>query len=131
MILTTYILYIGLTLVIHNDQGGIIKHYVDKYQKLSDKNGSIIIDGPCISACTTFATIIPKDKICSTEKGILGFHSAFIGLSPRYTKDGTILMNSYWTESMKKAIINKGWDGISEHPLFIIIPATKFYKKCT
>ena len=36
----------------------------------------IVIDGPCLSACTLLTGIIPKDRVCVTSRAVLGFHAA-------------------------------------------------------
>jgi hypothetical protein len=36
----------------------------------------IIIDGPCLSACTLLTGIVPRDHVCVTNRAVLGFHAA-------------------------------------------------------
>jgi len=36
----------------------------------------LVIDGPCLSACTLFTAFIPRDHVCVTPRAILGFHGA-------------------------------------------------------
>jgi hypothetical protein len=36
----------------------------------------IIIDGPCLSACTLLTGIVPRDHVCITNRAVLGFHAA-------------------------------------------------------
>jgi hypothetical protein len=35
-----------------------------------------VIDGPCFSACTLVLIIIPKSRICVTQRAVFGFHAA-------------------------------------------------------
>ena len=36
----------------------------------------VVIDGPCLSACTLVLSMVPIDRICVTRRAILGFHAA-------------------------------------------------------
>jgi hypothetical protein len=36
----------------------------------------IVIDGPCLSACTLLTGIVPRDHVCITNRAVLGFHAA-------------------------------------------------------
>ena len=35
----------------------------------------VIIDGPCLSACTLVLSTIPRNRICVTRRAVLGFHA--------------------------------------------------------
>jgi hypothetical protein len=36
----------------------------------------VVIDGPCLSACTLVLSVVPNDRICVTRRAVLGFHAA-------------------------------------------------------
>jgi hypothetical protein len=36
----------------------------------------VVIDGPCLSACTLVLSMVPNDRICVTRRAVLGFHAA-------------------------------------------------------
>jgi hypothetical protein len=36
----------------------------------------VVIDGPCLSACTLVLSMVPNNRICVTRRAILGFHAA-------------------------------------------------------
>jgi len=36
----------------------------------------IVIDGPCLSACTLVLMTVPRERICVTPRAVLGFHAA-------------------------------------------------------
>jgi hypothetical protein len=36
----------------------------------------VVIDGPCLSACTLVLSVVPSDRICVTRRAVLGFHAA-------------------------------------------------------
>jgi hypothetical protein len=36
----------------------------------------VVIDGPCLSACTLLIGIVPRHHVCVTKRAVLGFHAA-------------------------------------------------------
>ena len=36
----------------------------------------VVIDGPCLSACTLVLMMVPAERICVTRRAVLGFHAA-------------------------------------------------------
>jgi hypothetical protein len=61
---------------ITNDPGGEITAYLSKFQEMRESGERLIIDGPCLSACTLFTAIIPRNQVCITRRAVLGFHAA-------------------------------------------------------
>ena len=61
---------------ITNDPGGEVSSYVQRFQELRASGEHIVIDGPCLSACTLLTGIIPRDRVCVTSRAELGFHAA-------------------------------------------------------
>ena len=59
-----------------NDPGGEVSSYVRKFQGMRAAGERIVIDGPCLSACTLLTGIIPRDHVCITPRAVLGFHAA-------------------------------------------------------
>jgi hypothetical protein len=59
-----------------NDPGGEVSSYVRKFQALRASGARVVIDGPCLSACTLLTGIIPRDRVCITGRAVLGFHAA-------------------------------------------------------
>ena len=62
---------------ISNDPGGQIGPYLDRFAALRNSGQSVMIDGPCLSACTMLLGIIPRERICVTSRARLGFHAAW------------------------------------------------------
>jgi hypothetical protein len=62
---------------ISNDAGGQIGPYLDRLATLRSSGESVVIDGPCLSACTLLLGIIPRERICVTSRASLGFHAAW------------------------------------------------------
>jgi hypothetical protein len=61
---------------ITGDSGGQVSVYVHKYQALRAAGEHIVVDGPCLSSCTLFTGIVPRDHVCVTARAELGFHAA-------------------------------------------------------
>src|SRR5712691_1686438 len=56
--------------------GGEVGSYLRLFAMVRQSGHRVIIDGPCLSACTLVLSTIPRDRICVTRRAILGFHSA-------------------------------------------------------
>ena len=65
------------TVRISNDKGGQIGPYLDAYVSLRKSGQRVMIDGPCLSACTIVLGVMPRDRICVTPRAQLGFHAAW------------------------------------------------------
>jgi hypothetical protein len=61
---------------ITNDPGGEVASYVQKFQQMRETGERIVIDGPCLSACTLLTGLVPRDHVCVTSRAVLGFHAA-------------------------------------------------------
>jgi hypothetical protein len=59
------------------DPGGQIGPYLENLAVLRSSGERVIIDGPCLSACTMLLGVIPRERICVTAKARLGFHAAW------------------------------------------------------
>jgi len=62
---------------IANDPGGLITTYVQRFNAARDSGERIVIDGPCLSACTLVLGLVPRERICVTSNASLGFHAAW------------------------------------------------------
>jgi len=58
------------------DPGGEVSSYIQKYQGLRASGQRVVVDGPCLSACTLMLGIIPRQHICVTSRAVFGFHAA-------------------------------------------------------
>jgi hypothetical protein len=65
-------------MVISEDRGGQIGQYVHAYTALASAGEHVIIDGPCLSACTLMLGIVSRERICATSRAQLGFHAAWL-----------------------------------------------------
>ena len=59
-----------------SDPGGEVASYIQKFRQVRASGQHVIIDGPCLSACTLLTGIVPKDRVCVTHRAALGFHAA-------------------------------------------------------
>jgi hypothetical protein len=64
------------TVLITNDRGGSLGAYLQRYSSIRDSGERVIIDGPCLSACTVVLALVPARQICLTPRALLGFHAA-------------------------------------------------------
>ena len=62
---------------IADDMGGPLGEYLLVFAAIRDAGGRVMIDGSCFSACTLVTALIPTDKICITERAMLGFHAGW------------------------------------------------------
>src|SRR4030081_1609237 len=56
--------------------GGQVGPFLDLFERLRDSGERVVIDGPCLSACTLVLSAVPQERICVTRRAILGFHAA-------------------------------------------------------
>jgi hypothetical protein len=55
--------------------GGYVLDYVDLFSRVRQSGERVVIDGPCLSACTLVLSTIPHNRICVTRRAVLGFHA--------------------------------------------------------
>ncbi len=110
------------TVEIAGDYGGFLVAYEAKWKKLASEHANVRIAGPCVSACTVLAGYIPREDICVTPKGSMGFHMAF---PPFVTPD---LWKDY-PGDIQGWITKQG--GLTYSLLWLQAPEIyKFFKKC-
>jgi hypothetical protein len=56
--------------------GGQVGPFLDLFEGVRDSGERVVIDGPCLSACTLVLSMVPNNRICVTRRAILGFHAA-------------------------------------------------------
>jgi hypothetical protein len=56
--------------------GGEVGPFLDLFESVRDTGECVVIDGPCLSACTLVLSVVPNDRICVTRRAVLGFHAA-------------------------------------------------------
>ena len=66
------------TMLISEDRGGQIGHYLQAFATLRSSGERVVIDGNCLSACTLVLGLVPRERICATPRARLGFHAAWM-----------------------------------------------------
>src|SRR5712691_263437 len=56
--------------------GGQVGPFLDLFEQVRESGERVVIDGPCLSACTLVLSMVPNDRICVTRRAVLGFHAA-------------------------------------------------------
>ena len=56
--------------------GGQVGTFLDLFERVRASGERVVIDGPCLSACTLVLSMVPNDRICVTRRAVLGFHAA-------------------------------------------------------
>jgi hypothetical protein len=105
---------------ITNDSGGVIGAYLQRFESLSRSGQNVIIDGPCLSACTLVLGTVLPDHLCVTSRARLGFHTAWrfneSGL-PVVSPEGTELLMRNYPAQIRGWIYGRG--GLSPHLMYL------------
>ena len=56
--------------------GGQVGPFLDLFEQVRQSGERVVIDGPCLSACTLVLSTVPNERICVTRRAVLGFHAA-------------------------------------------------------
>ena len=64
------------TLRILASPGGTVGPFLELFEGVNAAGEDVVIDGPCLSACTLVLSVVPSDRICVTRRAVLGFHAA-------------------------------------------------------
>jgi hypothetical protein len=61
---------------IKSSPGGEVTSYLTLFELVRRSGDRVVIDGPCLSACTLVLSVVPSRRICVTRRAVLGFHAA-------------------------------------------------------
>ena len=56
--------------------GGQVGPFIELFDRVRASGERVVIDGPCLSACTLVLMTVPTERICVTRRAVLGFHAA-------------------------------------------------------
>jgi len=56
--------------------GGQVGPFIELFDRVRQSGERVVIDGPCLSACTLVLMTIPEERVCVTRRAVLGFHAA-------------------------------------------------------
>jgi len=97
----------GAEVVHGNDQGGLLGEYVEKYRAMAARGDTLVVDGPCYSACTLALGIV---DVCATPRASFGFHMAqsmtLFGYFPNYY--WSRYMMAHYPPEIRGWIVSKG-----------------------
>lgn len=97
---------------ITNDPGGEVNAYLRKFHDIRASGERLVIDGPCLSACTLFTALIPRNQVCVTRRAVLGFHAASYYDDARRslvpTRAGTGLVMRIYPPQIRSWIVRHG-----------------------
>ena len=93
------------------DGGGQIGPYLQRLAALRSSGQQVVIDGPCLSACTLVLGVIPRERICVTRRARLGFHAAWHpgeNGRPTPSQGGTQLLMEIYPQHVRRWIARNG-----------------------
>ncbi len=108
------------TMRIAEDRGGQIGQYLQAFASVRSSGESVVIDGNCLSACTLVLGLVPRERICATERARLGFHAAWMpdrDGRPVTSPLGTQALWSIYPASVRRWINQHG--GLSRKMIFM------------
>jgi hypothetical protein len=103
-----------------SDAGGQIGPYLENLVALRGTGERVIIDGPCLSACTMVLGVIPRERICVTRRARLGFHAAWHpgeNGRPITSRGGTQLLMDIYPQNVRRWIARRG--GLTPRMLYL------------
>ena len=120
------------TIRIAGDAGGQIGAYLQRHETMRQSGERVVIDGPCLSACTLVLGAIPHNRICVTSRALLGFHAAFhVDQSGRKVMSlgGNSLLMDHYPRKIRNWIARRG--GLSRQMMFLSGPGlASMYASC-
>jgi hypothetical protein len=113
------------------DYGGRIDRYIADLSRVRQEGEKVIVDGPCLSACTLILAMLPRESVCSTPFGLFGFHSAWYENEgkPAYAKEASRLIWNMYPKDIQNKLIALNWTG-DEHPEMIYVQAQTMVNRC-
>jgi hypothetical protein len=95
---------------ISEDRGGQIGHYLQAFSMVRSSGERVVIDGNCLSACTLLLGLIPRSRMCATDRARLGFHAAWMP-----DADGRPVTSATGTRALWNAYPNSVRSWIKRH----------------
>jgi hypothetical protein len=112
--------------------GGVAESYFNFFTQVRKSGQRVVIDGPCLSACTLVLSIVPRSRICVTRRAVLGFHApTFVDRSGRisHPRDATRAVTAAYPAQVRAWLRQKG--GLKKN--FIYLKGrelTTIYRRC-
>jgi len=96
---------------IRDDMGGSLGRYLRMFAAIRESGERVIIDGNCFSACTLVTAMIPKDRVCVTQRAMLGFHAGWVDDQAGnrvISAEGTQLLYQMYPPTIRRWITRHG-----------------------
>lgn len=118
--------------------GGSVGAFIKRFIEIKNSGARVIIDGPCISACTFVLALVDNARVCATHRAFLAFHSAAeaTGEFSEAAREVTRIMWHMYPRNLRDWLLSKGWngDGTTRHSELIFLEAAdlhRFVRPCT
>jgi hypothetical protein len=108
------------TMRISEDRGGQIGRYLEAFASVRSSGERVVVDGNCLSACTLVLGVVPRERICATQRARFGFHAAWMpdrDGRPVTSPLGTQALWSIYPASVRRWITQHG--GLSRKMIFL------------
>jgi hypothetical protein len=108
------------TMLIAEDRGGQIGHYLQAFAMLRSSGEHVVVDGNCLSACTLVLGLIPRNHICATSRARFGFHAAWMPDTDGRPVTSTLGTQALWNiypGEVRRWINRHG--GLSRHMIYL------------
>jgi hypothetical protein len=100
--------------------GGQVGPFLRLFETVRASGERVVIDGPCLSACTLVLMSVPRGRICVTPRAVLGFHAAtsrdFFG-QRRLEPEATGVVLAAYPPRVRDWIVRRG--GLSSRMLLL------------
>src|SRR4026208_590104 len=94
-----------------SSSGGVVGPYLAFFSQLRNSGQRVVIDGPCLSACTLVLKTMPRRRICVTQRAVLGFHAPVMvdRTGRRFrSREATRAVAASYPSGVRKGIKQKG-----------------------
>lgn len=99
--------------VITLDGGGSIFEYIEKYNRWRAEGKKVRIEGHCMSACTYFLGLMPREDVCVSDYAYLGFHGVYINFMGQmfFIPEYSLWVRDYvYDKATVDFLLTKGFD---------------------
>jgi hypothetical protein len=100
--------------------GGQIGTFLKLFTIVRESGQRVVIDGPCLSACTLVVSMVPSGRICVTHRAVLGFHAAWSkgrGRKQIQETEATKMVLAAYPQPIQNWIGRHG--GLNSKPIFL------------
>ena len=117
---------------IRSSPGGVAESCLNFFAQVRKSAQKVVIDGPCLSACTLVLSTVPRSRICVTERAVLGFHApTLVHRSGRisHPRDATRAVTASYPSEVRAWLRRKG--GLKQNFIYLRgRELTAIYRRC-